>query len=1189
MRIRTLKPVGAAALAIATAVSGLAIGPVAAAAPPLSPATPAGETTIDTTSTRTVGKLAIVVSSDAALDLQLDPDAMRTGRSGTVAQALAAADYWSVPAVGQVGPVRGVGAQADRCMTHSTTYPTYQTMQRCSDAASQNWQWVTTTAVQGHTHALVPSTATSRAVFSRGENAYVHLTTEDPGRHTMALTGMTAERTLTASARVDPARFEVVITGAATTGATVSAGGASTTAGSNGAYTLRVNGLGGGDHRLTVSQSLPDGTRTGTATVDATIVGPPADARIVGPGVMQLAASGEDSFAALTVRADTLGYDRFDSYAAAAAAADDVELPALGASGPLRGTGSLRGRCIRHDELRPSQDNVFTSPCSSTADDQRWTWVPTTTAFGASRYTLEPVGSVDRGLAPKPGNSYLRIREVSEARPFVLTDSTDARQVTAEAVADARTGDVTLSGTATPHATIVVGEHETEVGADGSWTLVIDDLPGGRRSLTIEQTLTTGTPYDGLTIEVDVPRDHGTVAPLDSPGVELVRGGEGEVSFRVRSDRIQAGYEGAVTLTAPEGTVFPAQETARADWRVGDSGPYAPSPELLLRNGRVSDDGATLRFDWPVTQVGAHEFRYTVRLLAEVDAVPSAGGALGFVYTGTSAEGTFRASGETSVSVRDSYVDATLESPVDGDTFTPGPVEFRGTGTPGAEITVAPAGGSGVSTEVQGDGTWRVARWLGNGAAIMTVTHVAEGGRNTIENIRLYSDQAADGPLVLTSPAVGAGHDRPGFVTISGTGSTWSRITITDGTDAAPTTATVDYDGSWSTRRWIGTALTPLTVTSTRAGERNGLVERSFNTGTTERDFAVTSHEDGGTFTPGPVTISGTASTGDTVTLTAAGLPALEARADHTGRWAVDRWLGNGFITFTVTHQPRVGAETTQTLRLYSDQGTAGDFVVTTPVDGDRRDTPGFVTFSGRGTTWSTVSIADGRSAPTTASVQLDGSWRVDRWVGIAPTVFTVSSSRGGVENGSTSIEFNQRDAIRDFAVTSHTDGGTFTPGAALFTGTGSTGDTVTLTAAGLPPLEATVDRKGEWSVGRYLGNGAITFTVVHTPVTGQPTTRPLRLFSDQAVSGPLVVTGPASGDGHDSPGFVTFTGTGTTWSTISIGDGTNAAPSTVTVGHGGTWSVRRWIGTDPVTLSVTSSRADIPNGSVTVRYNDGR
>jgi hypothetical protein len=109
---------------------------------------------------------------------------------------------------------------------------------------------------------------------------------------------------------------------------------------------------------------------------------------------------------------------------------------------------------------------------------------------------------------------------------------------------------------------------------------------------------------------------------------------------------------------------------------------------------------------------------------------------------------------------------------------------------------------------------------------------------------------------------------------------------------------------------------------------------------------------------------------------------------------------------------------------------------------------------------------------------------------------------------------------------------------------------------------------------------------VTHTPKDGAETNQTLRLFSDQVAQGELTVTSPVDGASHAEQGWVTFTGTGTTWSKVSVSDGTSAAPSTATVQYDGSWTLRRWVGTAPVTFTVTSQRADIANGSKTIRFN---
>jgi hypothetical protein len=718
------------------------------------------------------------------------------------------------------------------------------------------------------------------------------------------------------------------------------------------------------------------------------------------------------------------------------------------------------------------------------------------------------------------------------------------------------------------------------------------DADGLAMSFVHVGTSNAGAFHATGTAPVSIVGDFGTIVPVEADAAELERGTTQTVFPIVQSNAIQEGLNGTVTFTAPEGTSFPEQATAEARWRPGTSGAWSigPVPALGLVDGTVGDGGKTLTFTFasPGSHGANQQYRYAIQVSTAQDAADVEDNALGYVMKGSSTnQGAFQATGKAPVTIVSSYTDVTLDNFADGDTFTPGDVTFSGTGTPGATVTVAPATGPGVSTEVRSDGTWSAVRYLGNAAYTMSVSQTAASGENKLENIRLFSDAVVEQDFSVTSPASGDGHAQQGWVTFSGQGTTWSTVSISDGSSAAPTRATVQYDGSWTAKRWVGTEKTTFTVTSSRADVQNGSQTIEYNTGVSGQAFSLDSHTDGGTFTPGNVVFRGKGSTGDKVTFTAPGLAPLEATVNAAGEWSIPRWLGNGFITFTVTHTPVTGDETKQTLRLFSDQVPQGELVVPSPVDGDGHEAPGWVTFTGTGTTWSTISISDGTSAaPSTATVQYDGSWTINRWVGTSATTFTVTSERADIANGSETIEFNVGDVVDDFTIGSHTDGGTFTPGNVTITGTGSTGDTVTITAPGLAPLEAEVDSRGKWSIQRWLGNGFITFTVTHTPKTGDETKQTLRLFSDQVAQGELTVTAPVDGDSHAQQGWVTFTGTGTTWSKVSVSDGTSAAPSTATVQYDGSWTIRRWVGTAPVTFTITSERADIANGSKTIRFN---
>ena len=1247
--------VGAAALATATVVSGLAFGPGAVAVPASDQnGTSAGSPSVSSSaeSTRLVGPLAIVVSETVAYGLRADADTMRTLSAGNLEHAQAEADYWSVPAVGEVGPVRGVGEDSERCLLKSGT-PTNAgivLMATCDGSAAQNWQWTDITTMQGFSKGLSPAAETSRAIGSRGAGSFVHAVTGS-FRHPMALDdAMKAERELTASATGVPGQ----ISGVGTTGATVSARGESVVVSDDGTYTLSLPGLSTAPTSVEVTQTLPNGDVQDTVDVEVTGTGPLAPVEMA---PVEVARGGE--------RAVTFEAKVADELLSRPAA--EVTLTAPEGMTFAEGQDEITGAYIR--DGRPSPGGMQLTAGERSADGRTYTYTWDTVANGATGWqspqdeilrwqiaVVTPsdaadvdgntmgyslVGTSTQGAFEATGAAPVSVVDEFgtitgvEVAPTVLQRGEDTAVSFVVENTEARSAlnpTVTLTApegtTFTPDTTV---EAEWRTTGTSTWNnggnmrmtdvTISDD---GRTLTGTKASGTVGSPqefkftvmvstaadaadvadnalgfvYEGTssagafratgTAPVSIAGDFGGFTSVDVESTSLTPGARGELSFVVENDSAREGFAPVVTLTAPEGVTFASESLIRGEYRYIDDEAWNEGLNLRLTDISISDDGRTLTGTRAATNVGGGQhFRYTAAVQVADDAAVGPTSGMGFVYEGTSSTGAFHTAGTAPVSIVQAYAPVTLDNFGDGDTFTPGDVTFSGTGTPGATVTVAPSTGVGVSTEVRSDGTWSAVRYLGNAAYTMSVSQTAASGENTIQNIRLFSDAVVEQDFSVTSPAAGAGHTQQGWVTFTGQGTTWSTVSISDGSDVPATTATVQYDGTWSARRWVGTEKTTFTVTSSRADVQNGSQTIEFNTGVSGQEFSLDSHTDGGTFTPGNVTFRGKGSTGDEVTFTAPGLAPMEATVNAAGEWSVPRWLGNGFITFTVTHTPVTGDATQQTLRLFSDQVAQGDLTVTAPLDGAGHDQPGWVTFTGTGTTWSTVSISDGTTAaPSTATVQYDGSWTVNRWVGTARTTFTVSSERAGIAQGSETIEFNAGESDGEFAISSHTDGGTFTPGNVTIAGTGTAGDEVTLSAAGLAPIEIEVDERGYWSTSRWLGNGFISFTVTHTPVSGAETTHTLRLYSDQVAQGDLTVTSPLDGASHTAAGFVTFTGTGTTWSKVSVSDGTNAAPSVATVQYDGSWTVRRWVGTAPVTFTVASERADIENGSQTIRFN---
>ncbi|RKR76133.1 hypothetical protein [Frondihabitans australicus] len=89
----------------------------------------------------------------------------------------------------------------------------------------------------------------------------------------------------------------------------------------------------------------------------------------------------------------------------------------------------------------------------------------------------------------------------------------------------------------------------------------------------------------------------------------------------------------------------------------------------------------------------------------------------------------------------DLAVDSTfrLTSPASGSTFTPGHLEFTGTGTPGAEVSITATNFSTgvVTTTVDDTGHWSFLRVMGDGAYVFDITQTAGGVSTTITGVTL--------------------------------------------------------------------------------------------------------------------------------------------------------------------------------------------------------------------------------------------------------------------------------------------------------------------------------------------------------------------------------------------------------------------------------------------------------------------
>ena len=246
-------------------------------------------------------------------------------------------------------------------------------------------------------------------------------------------------------------------------------------------------------------------------------------------------------------------------------------------------------------------------------------------------------------------------------------------------------------------------------------------------------------------------------------------------------------------------------------------------------------------------------------------------------------------------------------------------VTFTGTGTPGQTIELDPknAGLATVTTVVGQNGNWSLNRYLGSGAYDFDVRQ-KNGGTVTGEVRNLRINQTADVslPFAVTSPIDGSEH-KGEMVTFTGTGTAGETITLhVTNFASSDVTTTVKADGSWSAQKYIGTGpytidITQKNAAGTTTGEKVGF-KINQPAGAVNLPFEVTTPAEDTTFTPGGMfTFEGTGAADATVTVDPGqGLAKVTTTVKGNGHWSVQKFLGNGTYTFTISHTDGSGTVT---------------------------------------------------------------------------------------------------------------------------------------------------------------------------------------------------------------------------------------------------------------------------------------
>jgi hypothetical protein len=483
----------------------------------------------------------------------------------------------------------------------------------------------------------------------------------------------------------------------------------------------------------------------------------------------------------------------------------------------------------------------------------------------------------------------------------------------------------------------------------GSWSTEIDPLGPGTHTLKVEQS-----GIDGVQ-ETTVDADFGPAVAAAGPA---------------------APFEGSSTTITGTGT-------DRARIVISEN-------EKEVASGTV-EHGA---FSIPVERIQDGTHTYTVTQTAPGNTVSS-----------------------TEVTaVRDAaVVPVTVTSPKSGDTHAPNSVvRFEGTGTAGAKVVVhAGEGLTDFDATVDPMGNWHVDRPVTTGTWIFDVIQTAKGGNvSRVDGIELpEAGVPVDRPFDVTAPTSGSTH-KDELVTFEGTGTPESTVTIDPkNPNLAKVTATVGIDGHWSVNRWIGGGKYEFDVIqskdSTETGRKTVRINQSAEA---VKPFAVTSPDDGATVKDQLVTFRGTGAAGSTVTLDPNNpyLATLTAPVGNDGEWSIDRWIGSGQYTFTVTQTTDEVETGRVTMHLNQPAEVTKPFAVTSP-DNLSSHQNELVTFRGTGKAGSTITLDPNNPslATVTAKVKDNGDWEVSRWLGAGSYHFTVTQTTDDTADGSVDLDLN--------------------------------------------------------------------------------------------------------------------------------------------------------------------------------------
>ncbi|WP_233595405.1 Ig-like domain-containing protein [Corallococcus sp. CA031C] len=511
-----------------------------------------------------------------------------------------------------------------------------------------------------------------------------------------------------------------------------------------------------------------------------------------------------------------------------------------------------------------------------------------------------------------------------------------------------------------------------------------------------------------------------------------------------------------------------------------------------------------------------------------------------------------------------------ITTPANGATVTnPANVTVSGTAANATTVNLTVNGTNYGPITVTG-GNWSqvlTPNPLPNGTYNVTAVSTNAYGTNSAQATSTFTVNVAAPTVAISTPANGSTTANPS-VTVTGTSANATRVTVTfQGIDYGP--ITVDASGNWSQALPGPLADGSYTVTavSTNAGGTNSTTASStFTVDQTAPVVAITTPANGSTTNTPNVTVTGTATDADFVTLTFDGASYGPITVTG-GNWsfALPGPLSDGDYTVTATATDGAGNTSTPATSTFTVDQTAPTVAIGSPADGSTVGTSTVtVTGTSTGATFVTVTFQGTDSGPIT--VDASGNWSYLLPVTLtegAYTVTAVSTDAAGNDSTPATSNFDVDLTGPQVAISTPANGTSVGTDTVTVTGTSSGATSVTLTFDGASHGPITVDASGNWSytLPGPLAEDTYTVTAVAVDSVGNTSSTATSTFTVDLTDPTVAISTPADGStiGTDTV-TVTGTSTGATSVTLTF-QGTNHGP--IAVDGAGNWNF-----TLPVTLT---------------------